>query len=171
MGLEKLAFDYWDSSGKVADLIEKWDPKGFRTEKEYENSLYDYLHSKLKEVQVTKQYGQGRIRADLMVGDDVLIELKNNLKTTAQYQRMIGQLDAYQDWGGHIILILCGKTCPNLKKSLNEYLDASFEEGEVDLFFKPEDEENKDDDDESEGTNWLLIAGLLIVGYIIFIGS
>jgi len=120
--LEKLKFHAWDSVGVVVSHLQKWRPRGCSTEKDFEKSLFKYLHEKLPEIQVTKQYAQGRIRADLMVGGKVIIELKHNLNSTAKYQRLIGQLTEYRDWDGRVVILLTGETDPNLRKELRSFL-------------------------------------------------
>lgn len=80
------------------------------------------MHDKLDDIQVTKQYAKGRIRADIVVGDKVIIELKNNLDSTGKYQRLIGQLNEYKAWDGDTIIVLCGKTDKNLRKELDRFL-------------------------------------------------
>src|SRR5438093_10852245 len=102
--LDKLKFHMWDSIGMVVSHLERWRPRGCSSEKDFENSLYKYLHEKLPDIQVTKQYAQGRVRADLVVGDRVIIELKHNLNSTAKYQRLVGQLIEYQEWDGRVII-------------------------------------------------------------------
>ncbi len=120
--IDKLKYHAFDSTGAVAGLIEKWTPRRCKTEKDYENSLYEYLHQELGGVQVTKQFAKGRIRADLAIGDQVIIELKHNLDETGKYQRLIGQLEGYKDWEGQVIIVLTGATDRNLRKELDEYV-------------------------------------------------
>jgi hypothetical protein len=119
--LERVKFN-WDRMGFVVGMIEKWEPKRCKTEKDYEKSLYSYLHGQLEEIQVTKQYAKGRIRADIVVADSVIVELKHNLDTTAKFQRLVGQLDEYKRWDGKIVVILTGTTEPNLRKDLIKHL-------------------------------------------------
>jgi hypothetical protein len=47
-------------------LREKWQPAESETEKGFENPLYALLHEKLPDVQITKQYAVGRVKADLL---------------------------------------------------------------------------------------------------------
>ena len=120
--LEKLKFKVWDSIGAIVTLLDKWKPRGCSTERDFEKSLYDFLHSELGDIQVTKQYAKGRIRADLVIGDTVIVELKHNLDSTAKYQRLVGQLMEYKEWKGQTVVLLTGKTDPNLRKKLDTYL-------------------------------------------------
>lgn len=121
--LEKLRFNLWDPTDMVVSLVNKWEPTECKSEKDYEKSLYNYLHDSLKEIQVTKQYAKGRIRADIVVGDKIIIELKNNLDSTGKYQRLIGQLMEYEEWNGSVIVLLAGKTDENLLKEFRKYVE------------------------------------------------
>ena len=112
----------WDGPGAVAYLIEAWEPGFLKNEKQYENSLYDYLTENLEGIEIIKQYGKGRMRADLVVNDEVIIELKNNLDATTKYQRLIGQLSDYKEWDGPVVIVLCGKTDPGLLKKVEKYV-------------------------------------------------
>ena len=126
---------------EVVSLINKWNPKKLGTEKEYENSLYKYLHARLDE-QVTQQPSLGRIRADIVVedqkkGDKVLIELKHNLHTTSQLQRLKGQLQDYTEkWNGTLILLLCGNTEPNIRKDFEPSIKKLGKKKKLDVLYK-----------------------------------
>ena len=121
--LDKLKFDLWDRSTAVTDLINRWKPRGCKTEKDFELSLYDFLHKELGETQITKQFARGRIRADLVVAEKVIVELKTNLDSTGKFQRLIGQLAAYEEWDGSVIVLLTGTTDQNLLKELKLHTD------------------------------------------------
>jgi hypothetical protein len=120
--LNKLKFQLWDDVGAVVDVIGKWKPHGCKDEKSYEKSLYVYLHEAFGDTQITKQFAQGRIRADLKVGKNVIVELKHNLDSTAKLQRLLGQLSQYEDWDGRVLVLLTGETDPNLRKELKEFI-------------------------------------------------
>jgi len=68
-------------------LIKDWKPRGYKTEKDYENSLYRYFEKYLSQ-SATKQNGLGRVKADIPFEKRVAIELIKDFKTTAQYQRL-----------------------------------------------------------------------------------
>ena len=123
MSIEKLRFYLWDGAGMIASLIEKWEPKGCRTEKHYETSIYEFLHDNLRDLQVTKQFAKGRVRADLAVEGKLIIELKNNVDSTPKFHRLVGQLTDYETWGGAVFLVLCGKTDRNLLKEIRKHLE------------------------------------------------
>ena len=118
--LNKVKFKLWDATGTIVSIIEKWKPRKCRTEKDFEKSLYSYLEKELEDIQITRQYAKGRIRADIVVDDVVIIELKNNVDSTAKYQRLVGQLSEYKEWNGNIVVLLTGKTDSNLKRQLTQ---------------------------------------------------
>ncbi len=119
--LQRLRFEYLDPDDMVLSAIKRWKPRACETEKQYENSLYGFLHKEFPDIQITKQFANGRVRADIVVGGKIIIELKNNLDTTAKYQRLMGQLMVYEEWDGQIFVLLTGKTDPNLRKQLSSY--------------------------------------------------
>ena len=132
--LKKLEFHAWDSTGMIEKIIKRWKPGSLKNENQYEKSLYGLLHDSLGDIQVTKQYAKGRIRADIVVGEKVIIELKNNLDSTGKLQRLIGQLTEYNAWDGEIIVVLCGTTEKNLRKELNKFIWKMNEDGLIGVF-------------------------------------
>lgn len=106
------------SVGQVEDLIKKWKPRSYETEKGYEESLKNYLEKKLEGIEIIKQYGKGRARVDLAAGNKIFIELKKDLKTTGQLQRLIGQLEIYAKNLDNIIIVICGEVDKSLFKQL-----------------------------------------------------
>ncbi len=73
--LQKLRFDFGDPAKIIIPLIKEWKPINCKNEKSYEKSLYNFLHEKLEDIQITKQFARGRIHADLVVGDKIIIEI------------------------------------------------------------------------------------------------
>ncbi len=104
----------------VAELIREWAPQQARLESEYEKSLHQFLKSKLPFVKVTRQYGSARVKCDLATGNDVMIELKNGLRTTNKLQRLLGQLELYRhEWTKPVIIVLLGDSQEDLLHDLN----------------------------------------------------
>lgn len=107
--------------GRVCEAIESWRPRGCTTEKDYERSLAKKLEKELLNQKITPQFGSARQRVDIMVDGKVPIEVKKDLKTTAAFQRTVGQLNQYlQDFEG-IILVLCGDVSRDLLKDLEAH--------------------------------------------------
>ena len=121
--IDKLKFRYWDDVGAIVDVIKKWRPRGCKKEKDYENSLSSKLRENFPGLQITKQYAKGRIRADLLIDEKVIVEIKHNLYSTTEYLRLIGQLIVYNhDWSGRVLLLLTGKPDPSLVKDLERII-------------------------------------------------
>jgi len=118
--LDKIKFHAWDNVGSVVTLIEHWQPTGCKTEKDCEKSLIAFLRAELPGVTITPQYANGRMKADLLVGGKVFVEIKKDLKTTSACQRLVGQLSEYSEWKGRILVLLVGETDPDLKMSLDK---------------------------------------------------
>lgn len=108
----------FDPAKTVASLVEKWRPDSCKTEKQYEDSLYEFLHRELADVQVTRQYPRGRNRVDMLIGDKVALELKNNLQSKNEYHRLVGQLTEIRSWDMRIVVVLTGDTDPHYPKAL-----------------------------------------------------
>jgi hypothetical protein len=117
--IDKAAFAF-DPMAYIRKLVTKWNPSDCKSEKDYENSLYRFLHQELSDVQITKQYAVGRVKADLLIGEKTIVELKLNLTKRDQFQRLVGQLEEYKEWKGRVILILIGDTEPNFRKQLKK---------------------------------------------------
>ncbi len=89
------------SVGDVIHLIGDWHPRNCETEKDFERSLQKHLEKNLNHVNVIKQYAAGRVKGDIVVDEKILIEIKDSLKSTAQLQRLLGQIDIYvAQWKG-----------------------------------------------------------------------
>ncbi|MCL4549674.1 MAG: hypothetical protein M1495_14010 [Bacteroidetes bacterium] len=119
----------FDRLGYIKKLIEEWKPINCETEKDYENSLYNFLHLNLPNTQITKQFAKGRIKADIVIDEKYIVELKNKLNSRNNYQRLIGQLFEYKKWEGSIILLLIGEVDQNFIKEIKSFIkneDNSF---------------------------------------------
>jgi hypothetical protein len=119
--LEKIKYNF-DKVGYIIKLIDEWHPKKCNSEKDFEKSLYNFLHNKLTNIQITKQYALGRIKADIVVDNNIIIEIKFNLNSRNNYQRLIGQLIEYKQWEGTVIVLLIGKTDQNFIKDLKIFI-------------------------------------------------
>ncbi len=83
----------WDKLSVLESLIKKWRPRGCESERDYENSLYQFLWRELPDHDITRQSAKGRFRADIVLDGKIIIEIKNNLDSTANYQRLVGQIE------------------------------------------------------------------------------
>ena len=114
----------WDIMGTVEKIIKKWKPERCTREKDYERSLVTFLQEKMPDVIIVPQYGAGTQKIDIVVGEEVVIELKNDLKTTSECQKLIGQLNGYERNWDKIFVVVCGEIKDNLKKDLEDSFRA-----------------------------------------------
>jgi|SRR5713101_1486230 len=106
-------------------LIDAWHPRGCKTEKDLERSLHKHLEKNLPDTDVQKQYASGRVKGDICVDHEILIELKGGLKSKAQVQRLLGQLDFYAaQWEKEVVVIVCGDSQRDLVRQVAAKVEA-----------------------------------------------
>ncbi len=91
-----------------------------------EDSLYQFLQARLPGFRITRQYAHDRLKADIVIEEAVAIELKCDLASTSEYQRLIGQLEGYAQWGIRLVLVLAGSTDPDISHRVAEHLERRF---------------------------------------------
>lgn len=125
---DKVKFKIWDSLDATEDLIRRWQPAVLPDEASYETSLYEFLLAELPGFQITRQYSQDRFRVDIAIERRVAVELKHNLATTAEYQRLVGQLVEYAAWPMSLVLVLTGTSdrdiAHRLKRDIQRHIDS-----------------------------------------------
>ena len=105
----------------VKKYVQKWKPKKkYSKELEYRDGLLSYLRKQMNQPSLfSKEYiikkESGRALADIIVHDGrskdgVGIELKYNLRTKSQTDRLYGQVDSYLREYHDVIIVLCGDT-------------------------------------------------------------
>lgn len=105
--------------GATIEEIGLWRPRGCCSEIDYRNSLFDKLEDAFR-IAPTKEYGHGRVRADIAFDRKLAIELKLDLNKTGKLQRLKGQLDDYAKAFDNTIVILVGDTERNLVEDLKK---------------------------------------------------
>lgn len=109
------------SAREVINLIDGWHPRGCKTEKDLERSLHRHLEKNLPSSEIIMQYASGRVKGDLAVDGNILIEIKDSLKSTGQLQRLLGQLELYAAlWKGKVIVLVSGDAHRDLVNSLTK---------------------------------------------------
>lgn len=109
---------------EVMKLIDAWHPRGCKTEKDLERSLQKHLQKNLPSSDVIAQYASGRVKGDIAVDGEVLIEIKDGLRSTAQLQRLLGQLELYNSlWKGKVIVLISGNSQQDLVNALNKKIE------------------------------------------------
>lgn len=98
----------------VIRVLVSWQPRGAESEADYQASLHRKLRRDLpganpeRERPIGARATRNRGRADLVVSDSVLIEMKKGL-TTSSAQRALGQIQMYLSaWNrGPVMLVVC----------------------------------------------------------------
>lgn len=111
-----MGLNYWlNPVGYVLAQIDKWKPRKCNNEQDFKLSLFRNLEKGLQGREVIKEYATGRVRGDIVIDKKILIEVKKSLDSTGKLQRLLGQIEIYEnDWKGNLILVLCGKHDTNL---------------------------------------------------------
>ena len=113
------------SAREVIQLIDEWHPRKCETEKDFERSLHKHLEKNLEKCEVASQYAAGRVKGDIVIDGEILIEVKDSLKSTGQLRRLLGQLDIHAaQWKGKVIVVICGRSQRDLLKRLNNKIES-----------------------------------------------
>jgi len=116
---DTLKFPTWDAYKTIMGLIDKWQPGPLKREKEFEESLYTFLSRELPDVEIAKVHKYDkRVRADFVIGDSVILDVKADVDSAAKYQEVLEQLSELRDWTGAVIVLLTGRTGPEVAKSI-----------------------------------------------------
>ena len=98
-----------------ATALQNWNPRGAYYEYEYQDRLYRHLRKNMPDAKVELEYPIGdsslgnKGRADIVVNDTILIEMKRDSSAGA-IQRAKGQIHQYSEiWNnrGPVVLLLC----------------------------------------------------------------
>ena len=140
MNLKRLLFRFWDPLGAASTLVTEWaPPSNCSTEQGMEDSLYGFLQVRLPGFRITRQYAHDRLKADIVIEEVVAIELKYNLTSASEYNRLIGQLEGYAQWGISLVLVLVGSSDPDISRRVGEHLHRRFDSTfpKAKLVFRP----------------------------------
>lgn len=90
---------FWNEEKEhLLKLLQEWQPESFDlSEKAHENALKQWLVAKLPEVPIAAQYGIAKGKADLVIQDHFVIELKLAFDgEVGEFDRCLGQLERYR---------------------------------------------------------------------------
>ena len=120
----------------VRQLLDEWKPGELNSEREYQESLLDFLQQILPGCIVRKDYPEAGALIDIYLkrpgffGDDeVFFELKHNLSTKSEFTRLIGQIMELEPKKRKVVVVLCGKTERSMIQRLEEHFKEQFNEG------------------------------------------
>jgi len=127
---------------EVFEIIKQWKPQQkYSNELEYRNDLMDFIYNKLnysgniffgnRSILVRKEDGRGL--CDIAVGNrQVGIELKKDLKSKSQINRLQGQIDDYEDdYKEGIIIVLVGNVNKYVENELRHKLQKKLNKSNV----------------------------------------
>lgn len=108
----------------VIPLIEQWTPEPLPSELRYRNSLAEHLRGNLQNLRIETEYRHLGTTTDIYIkqsdDSDVFLELKRNLRSKSECDRLVGQIESLQPSKHSIVIVLCGQTLPTLAARLAE---------------------------------------------------
>lgn len=117
VSLQHLRAGVDDYLFSLLEVLARWDPRprGEASELAYQDSLQRHLRRRAPDLRVERErpidvvIEQTRRRLDLTIDERVVIELKRNLRRTADVDRMYSQLRSYaKAWPhGPVLLVIC----------------------------------------------------------------
>jgi hypothetical protein len=116
-----------DGNDVVRRLLDEWQPSAPNlAEREYEQELYRWLTTKLADVPIIAQYGIAKGKADIVIEDRHVIELKLGFSDVCELDRCLGQLERYRlKWvdpsRGPVYLVIVGSSDPEFRDVLYQW--------------------------------------------------
>ncbi len=104
----------------IYNLIKnEWEPDwSLSEETAYRDDLIEFLDKKLNKAHLIRKE-DGRHLADIGIDKKIGIELKLNLSSKKEVDRLIGQVQGYLDDYDAILIALLGKTSPETIRDIN----------------------------------------------------
>lgn len=121
----------------IQQLLEGWRPGGLSSEREYQESLFNFLEEQLPGCLVQREYYEAGSVIDIYLkrkgwfgSDEAFFELKYNLSGKPEFNRLIGQLVDMEPRKRKIIVVLCGTTeramLQRLREHFKDYLNDDY---------------------------------------------
>lgn len=105
----------------LAGLVRQWRPTGCESESDFQESLHQYLLGQFSEdVQVQKEYGTEKRRADIVVDQCFGIEMKVDVPESGTLDRVDDQVYAIKEQLDGGLLVLCGSVSEEARRRLRE---------------------------------------------------
>lgn len=133
-----------DFFSPILHAVQQWMPsRRFRSEEGYRNDLVAYLEKEFGAHSVKPEARRRMVDIEvigpglLSFGEDVGIEIKANLQSKSEMNRLIGQLESDTKYFQQVICVLCGDTDPKLGREVAEWVRSKmFSMRQVYLVFK-----------------------------------
>lgn len=116
---------------RLHSILADWQPRAFDLdEKDHEADLFAHLRRALPDIPMTTQHGLAKGRADIVIEDSHVIEVKLGLTDVLEFDRCIGQMERYyQRWvkknRGPFHLIVVGESAPDLRDMLHVWFEEA----------------------------------------------
>jgi hypothetical protein len=126
-----LFSNFWfsfDAVGTMKNSINEWEPLGFTKESEAEIQLTAHLKSLHPNLEIRNQFPHDRVIADIVVEKRLAIELKLNLTDNNEFNRLLGQIDHYYQWGVNLIIVVVGDCREDYLLMINRKLSKLWDE-------------------------------------------
>jgi hypothetical protein len=111
----------------VLKAVNRWQCEPLPKESKYRDALTTYLREELKDAKVEPEYRHLGTTTDIFVkqagffgSSEVFVELKRNLNSKTEFDRLVGQIEGLEPKKNFIIVVLCGETKPGLLARLQE---------------------------------------------------
>jgi len=100
----------------VVQVVEDWVPKKYAKEDKYRDELMRFLRERLP----SEDYAVGKgAFLDIEINDEIGIELKRNLKSKTERNRLVGQVTDFLKQHSYALVVLCGKVEQKIVNDLN----------------------------------------------------
>lgn len=111
----------------VIKVVKEWQCSALPHESKYRDALAAHLRDNLKDSKIETEYRHLGTTADIYIkqpgffgSSEVFVELKRNLASKTELDRLVGQIECLEPKKNFIILVLCGQTKPSLLERLRE---------------------------------------------------
>ena len=122
--MNEWKFKYWGAPGNIQQMFEDWSPLKGDNEIHYKKELYKYFRKKFRKANIQKEFEQGKIRADFIIDNEIVVKVLYNLQKTSDYQKAMSKILDYRGWLGKVVIVLLGKTEPKLSMNLKKDVDS-----------------------------------------------
>jgi hypothetical protein len=146
---------------ETCDLIdEEWITckRNFRTEREYQKDLANFLRKELNRSDIFSSRNvtvtlEGGSNCDIAINEDEIgIELKKDLHSENEINRLMGQLDNYSEIFDDIIVVLAGSPNPHHRDLLRDKIkrknkNSGINDPRIEIIYPDDKDEDKKEEE------------------------
>jgi hypothetical protein len=112
---------------ELLHTLEYWQPSAQRTERAYRDDLVRFLREQLPTARVEREWRHNGTTADVFVRwmglvqtHDTYFELKRNLTSKPEFNRLVGQVDDLDPTQHRVFIVVCGRSDERFVSRLRE---------------------------------------------------